>query len=92
MLLHFFVLAEIQQIMTVNSCQINDKQELFKMAVPKKKTSKARRDTRRAHHALTPVNASICPKCLAPKLHHHVCKECGYYKGREVIKVTESTT
>ena len=61
------------------------------MAVPKKKVSRSRRNSRRAHHGLNEPNVSICPKCLSPKLHHHACKACGYYKGREVIKITTST-
>jgi large subunit ribosomal protein L32 len=60
------------------------------MAVPRKKKSHARKGTRRAHHSITGASASICPKCLSPKLHHHACGECGYYKGREAIKVSSS--
>lgn len=56
------------------------------MAVPKKKTSKSRRNMRRAHHALTPVlSSSECPNCGANKLPHHVCPSCGHYKGRSVV-------
>jgi len=32
---------------------------------------------------LTAVNA--CPQCQAPKRPHHVCANCGTYKGRQVI-------
>jgi large subunit ribosomal protein L32 len=56
------------------------------MAVPKKKTSKSRRDKRRGGHthvlAATPVN--VCPTCHQPKRPHRVCPTCGTYKGREV--------
>jgi large subunit ribosomal protein L32 len=55
------------------------------MAVPKKKTSKTRRDTRRAHDALTAPGVSICPQCKEPKQSHRVCPSCGTYKGREII-------
>lgn len=55
------------------------------MAVPKKKTSKSRRDMRRSHHALTAVHSGECPNCGARKLPHHVCDSCGYYKGRAVV-------
>ncbi len=58
------------------------------MAVPKRKTSKARRDKRRASNIkMTAPNLVECPQCHEPKLPHHVCKECGYYKGKEVIVV-----
>ena len=33
------------------------------MAVPKKKTSKSRRDMRRSHHALVPASYAECPNC-----------------------------
>ena len=30
-----------------------------------------------------------CPKCGEPVLSHRACKACGYYAGRQVIKVAE---
>ena len=60
------------------------------MAVPKRRTSSARRDKRRAHDALTLPAMSVCPNCQEPKLPHRICKNCGYYDGKEVIKVPES--
>ncbi|QQY80765.1 large subunit ribosomal protein L32 [Keratinibaculum paraultunense] len=58
------------------------------MAVPKRKTSKARRDKRRASaYRLNKVTISECPQCHEPKLPHRVCPSCGYYKNREVIDV-----
>lgn len=44
------------------------------MAVPKRKTSKARRDQRRAHWKLTVPGIVECPQCHEPKLAHRVCK------------------
>jgi large subunit ribosomal protein L32 len=55
------------------------------MAVPKKKTSKSRRDMRRAHHALKPVGHMECPNCGERKRAHHVCTACGHYDGRVVV-------
>ena len=58
------------------------------MAVPKRKHSKARRDKRRSNVWKIAAPAIIkCPQCGEFKLPHRVCKTCGYYKGREVIKV-----
>ncbi|MFO1056998.1 MAG: 50S ribosomal protein L32 [Dongiaceae bacterium] len=54
------------------------------MAVPKKKTSKSRRNMRRSHHALKPVTSIECPNCGEQKRPHHLCGSCGYYDGREV--------
>lgn len=61
------------------------------MAVPKKKTSQARRDQRRAHHALAAPRLSACPNCGEPRRPHRVCPNCGTYKGRNVValEVTE---
>ena len=58
------------------------------MAVPKRKTSKARRDKRRASNIkMTAVNVVECAQCHEPKLQHRVCKECGFYKDKEVMSV-----
>ena len=58
------------------------------MAVPKRKTSKARRDKRRASsYRLKTYATSKCPNCGEPKLPHRICGNCGYYKGKEVISV-----
>lgn len=57
------------------------------MAVPKRKTSKARRDKRRSTvWKLEAPAISACPNCGEYKLSHRVCGSCGYYNGREVIK------
>ncbi|MCC6933842.1 MAG: 50S ribosomal protein L32 [Deltaproteobacteria bacterium] len=57
------------------------------MAVPKRKTSKSKRDKRRSHDALAPQFGSTCAQCGATIMPHRVCKECGYYKGRQVLSV-----
>jgi large subunit ribosomal protein L32 len=59
------------------------------MAVPKRKTSRSRRDMRRAHDSLSTPARSICPQCREPKPPHRVCRNCGTYRGREVIKTDE---
>lgn len=57
------------------------------MAVPKRKTSPARRDKRRAHHALKAANYQECTNCGELKLPHHVCADCGHYNGMEIVEV-----
>ncbi len=59
------------------------------MAVPKRKTSKARRDKRRAIWKLVLPGMVKCAKCQEYKLPHRVCKACGFYDGKEVIKTEE---
>jgi large subunit ribosomal protein L32 len=56
-------------------------------ALPKRKTSKARRGQRRSHNSLTPPALVNCPQCNSPKLPHQVCPVCGTYAGREVIEI-----
>lgn len=55
------------------------------MAVPKKKTSKSRRNMRRSHLALGKINVVIDPQSGEYKLPHHICKFDGTYNGREVV-------
>ena len=59
------------------------------MAVPKGKVSKARRNSRRANWKLELPGIVECPQCHEMKLTHRVCKNCGYYNGRQVLKVAE---
>ncbi|MFQ6549599.1 50S ribosomal protein L32 [Aestuariibius sp. 2305UL40-4] len=55
------------------------------MAVPQNKVSKARRNWRRSHHALSAGNPGECDNCGELKRPHHVCPSCGHYADREVI-------
>lgn len=57
------------------------------MAVPKKRTSKSKRNMRRAHDALTRTYAIVCPSCGEATLRHRACPSCGEYRGRKVISV-----
>ncbi|MDR1254206.1 MAG: 50S ribosomal protein L32 [Oscillospiraceae bacterium] len=57
------------------------------MAVPKRKTSKSRRDKRRSSVWKLQFPALVkCSQCGEYKLAHRICKKCGYYNNREVIK------
>lgn len=56
------------------------------MPVPKRKTSRAVRDSRRATHKIGGPAMAVCPQCREPKPPHVVCPNCGYYKGREVVE------
>jgi large subunit ribosomal protein L32 len=59
------------------------------MALPKRKKSKSRRDMRRSHdHAKMPASA-LCPQCHEPVLPHHVCLQCGTYRGKTLIETEE---
>ena len=59
------------------------------MPVPKKKTSRSKRDSRRSHDALSAPAFSTCPNCGEVKQPHRVCPECGYYKDEQVVESEE---
>lgn len=60
------------------------------MAVPKHKTSKARRNTRHSANSVAVAPTLVeCPKCHEMKIAHNVCKKCGTYKGETVIEKKE---
>lgn len=56
------------------------------MAVPKRKTSKSKRDKRRTHQKVAIPNVSECPQCGEIKLPHHACPSCGKYRGRTIFE------
>ncbi len=55
------------------------------MAVPKRKTSKSKRDMRRSHDSLKKVNTVEDKTTGELKRPHHVSAD-GYYNGRQVTK------
>lgn len=56
------------------------------MAHPKRKTSKGRRDRRRASTFTVKAPGLVeCPSCHEMMLSHRVCNHCGQYKGTEII-------
>ena len=59
------------------------------MAQPKRRWSKARTGLRRSTWKVDAPAYVECPHCHEPVLPHRVCKNCGYYDGKEVIKVEE---
>ncbi|MDD2718007.1 MAG: 50S ribosomal protein L32 [Candidatus Wallbacteria bacterium] len=59
------------------------------MGVPKRRTPASRKGMRRSHHALPePKHIGTCsnPDCRQPVASHQICPECGYYKGKQVVK------
>jgi large subunit ribosomal protein L32 len=61
------------------------------MAVPKHKTSKARRNSRNSANfkAGTPTLVE-CSECHELKVAHKVCKKCGSYDGKKVVEVEKN--
>ncbi len=56
------------------------------MAVPKRRTSKTRKNRRRAHDGLALPARSNCPQCGTIRAPHRVCQECGFYSGETRIR------
>lgn len=55
------------------------------MPVPKRKRSRARRDSRLAHKAIKVKATAICAQCQTTLVPHQACATCGYYKGVKVM-------
>lgn len=47
--------------------------------------TRAHTKNRRSHHALKAPNLAVCSNCGASHRQHHMCLDCGFYKGRQVI-------
>ena len=64
------------------------------MAQPKRRWSKARTGLRRSTWKLEAPGISekqLCKHCNEIVMPHRVCKNCGYYDGKEVIAKKEKT-
>ncbi len=59
------------------------------MGVPKRRVSHARKGDRRSHHALSMPDLQPCPHCREQKQVHFACRNCGYYNGREAIRIKQ---
>jgi len=57
------------------------------MAVPKRKVSKSRRDKRKANWKISVPSTVECPHCHERKIDQQVCKNWGYYDGKQKIVV-----
>ena len=57
------------------------------MANPKRKWSKARTGKKRSQWKLSAPTLVNCSHCNALTVPHKVCKECGYYDGKNVLKM-----
>ena len=57
--------------------------------VPKRKYAKTRQRLRRQHHRVRRPQLVPCPQCTALHQAHHICWQCGSYRGRQVLEVEE---
>ena len=56
------------------------------MAVPKRKTSKSRRNKRRSHLSIKNINIVEDKKTGEYRLSHHVDLKTGFYNGRKIFE------
>ena len=59
---------------------------LVNMAVPKRKTSKSKRNMRRSHDALSSINIINDKESGEPRISHRIDLSTGIYNGRQIIK------
>jgi large subunit ribosomal protein L32 len=58
------------------------------MPNPKTRHSKQRKRKRRTHYKLDTPNVVNCQNCGTAVLFHHVCGECGFYRGKPLLAKT----
>ncbi len=56
-------------------------------ALPKKKISHTAQGKRRSHLGIEMPQLQPCPQCHELTLPHHVCPNCGTYKGEQVLTI-----
>ncbi|MCL5439258.1 MAG: 50S ribosomal protein L32 [Patescibacteria group bacterium] len=59
---------------------------------PKRRHSRQRKGKRRASIKLAVKTGIKCPNCKNMMVSHTVCKKCGYYKGKSIIKIKEKSS
>ena len=59
---------------------------------PKNKSSKGRRDKRRANWKMSAPTLVKCSKCGALMMPHRVCKACGSYNKKDLVAVDQFMT
>jgi len=62
------------------------------MAVPRHSHTRSKVGKTRMHKYIHRVSLSVCPKCKKTILPHTACKNCGFYKGKEVLNVMAKLT
>ncbi len=61
-------------------------------ALPFRRVSKTAKRQRRTHLKKTAPTTTTCSNCGAVVAPHRACTKCGYYKGKETLKVNKEET
>ncbi len=64
---------------------------MLNMAVPKRKTSKSKRDMRRSHNSLNLINIINDKDSGEPRISHRIDISTGVYNGRQILNNKKST-
>jgi large subunit ribosomal protein L32 len=59
------------------------------LGVHQNRQSKARVRRRRAMDKVFAPHLVVCSQCRNLRLQHQLCPHCGFYKGKQIIKVGE---
>ncbi|MBI2633397.1 MAG: 50S ribosomal protein L32 [Parcubacteria group bacterium] len=59
------------------------------MALPNQKRSVSRQKRRKYQFRLSKQSLQRCAHCKKMIMSHKVCAHCGYYNGKEIIKIKE---
>ena len=57
------------------------------MAVPKRRTTKSKRNQRRSHHGVAKVKIVEDKKSGEYKLSHHIDLKSGFYNGKKILDI-----
>ena len=57
------------------------------MGLPGHRRPSGDKRRRASHFALKPASLTVCSHCKMPVRPHQVCANCGYYRGRQVLKL-----
>ena len=60
------------------------------MAVPKRKTSRSKKNLRRSHDSIQLINIIVDNNSGEPRLSHNIDLSTGIYNGKQIIKKKES--
>lgn len=60
-------------------------------ALPARRVSKTAKRMRRTHLKKNAPTVSKCTNCGEPVAPHRACSKCGFYKGKEAIKLSSKT-
>ncbi len=61
------------------------------MGLPGHRRTSSDKRRRAAQDFLERLQIATCPNCKAAIKPHHACKQCGMYKGRQVLNIDRRT-